>query len=214
MRALIFTRPAYRHLLPAAWLLALAAGLAAQAQPQAPSLYQARCRTTSGAFTLTLHRDWAPRAADRFYQLLQAHYYQGNAFYRVVPGFVVQWGLNPTPALSQAWRKRTLPDDPVRHSNLAGTISFAAAGRNTRTTEVFINLADHPQLDKLGFAPFGEVTEGLATVRGLEGGYGDGPPRGHGPDPHLIMTQGAAYLTRNFPRLDVLYGCDVAPLAP
>jgi peptidyl-prolyl cis-trans isomerase A (cyclophilin A) len=201
-------------LLLAAWLAVAAAGQAAQTPPPAPPLYQAHCRTTSGSFTLTLHRDWAPLAADRFYQLLEAHYYQGNAFYRVVPGFVVQWGLSPNPALSQAWRRRTLPDEPVRHSNRAGTISFAAAGKNTRTTEVFINLADHPQLDKLGFAPFGEVTEGLATVRGLEGGYGDGPPRGHGPDPRLIMTQGAAYLTRNFPRLDVLYGCDVVPLAP
>jgi|GEM_PF-1446651 len=180
------------------------------AAAQAPAVYTAACRTTGGNFTLTIHRDWAPRAADRFYELLSAHYYAGNAFYRVVPGFVVQWGLSPTPALSQAWRKRTIPDDPVTHSNRAGTISFAASGRNSRTTEVFINLADHPALDKQGFAPFGEVTAGLSTVRELEGGYGDGPPRGHGPDPRLILSQGAAYLTHFFPRLDILYGCEIA----
>lgn len=190
----------------AALLAAVAPLLPAQ---MAPAAYQVSCRTTGGNFTLRLHRDWAPQAADRFYTLVEAHYYQGNAFYRVVPGFVVQWGLSPQPSVSQAWRKRTIPDDPVRHSNRAGTISFAASGPHSRTTEVFINLADHPQLDKQGFAPFGEVIAGLGTVRELEGAYGDTPPRGHGPDPRLILSQGAAYLTRHFPRLDVIYACVV-----
>src|SRR6185312_9068237 len=107
------------------------------------------------------------------------------------------------------WKQAAIADDPVTHSNLAGTITFAAAGRNTRTTEVFINLRDNARLDKAGFAPFGVVVEGLATARELDGDYGDTPPNGHGPDPGQIARSGAAYLTRNFPRLDVIYSARV-----
>ncbi|MGH9477349.1 MAG: peptidylprolyl isomerase [Terriglobales bacterium] len=190
-------------------LVLASALMAAMAAAQAPAEYQVSCRTTSGSFTLAVHRAWAPHGADRFYQLLQAHFYQGNAFYRVIPGFVAQWGLSPDPAVTARWQTRRIPDDPVRVSNRKGAITFADSGRNTRTTVVFINLKDNLRLDKLGFAPFGEVIAGMDTVSELDGSYGGGPPGGHGPDPGLIVKEGAAYLTRQFPRLDVLYGCAV-----
>lgn len=196
------------------WALAgLGLALLACAQ-QAPPAYRVAFHTTAGDFTVEVHRDWAPRGADRFYQLVAAGYYNGDAFYRVIPGFVAQWGLSPDPATTARWRKSYFPDDPVAHSNTAGTITFAAAGKNTRTTEVFINLRDNPRLDKSGFAPFGEVVEGLATVRELDGDYGDTPPNGHGPDPGLIAKYGAAYLTRLFPRLDVIYSAKLLPRRP
>lgn len=191
-------------------LTLLLLSLLATAPAQAPAQFQVACRTTSGNFTLAIHRDWAPRGADRFYQLVRAHYYRGNAFYRVLPGFVAQWGLSPDPEVTARWQRQRIPDDPVKVSNRKGTITFADSGKNSRTTVVFINLKDNPRLDRQGFAPFGAVSAGMDTVMGLEGGYGDAPPRGHGPDPRLIVSEGAAYLTRQFPRLDVLYGCTVA----
>jgi len=177
----------------------------------APAIFSVAFHTTNGDFILQVHRDWAPRGADRFYTLVTSGYYQGNAFFRVLPHFVAQWGLSPTPALSAAWNQRRLPDDPVRQSNLRGRVSFAASGPNSRTTQVFVNLANNPRLDKLGFAPFGEVTTGMATVETLAADYGDSPPGGHGPDPHRILTQGAAYLTSAFPRLDVIYTAVLQP---
>ncbi|MGH9468500.1 MAG: peptidylprolyl isomerase [Terriglobales bacterium] len=184
--------------------------LAPRAWPQAPADFRVACHTTAGDFTLAIHRAWAPHAADRFFALLGAHYYVGNAFYRVVPGFIVQWGLNPNPQVTALWRRR-IPDDPVRVSNTKGTIAFADAGRNTRTTVVFINLRDNRSLDKRGFVPFGQVVAGMDVLTQLDGSYGDSPPEGHGPDPRLILKYGAAYLTRDFPRLDVIYGCRVIP---
>ncbi|MGH9485981.1 MAG: peptidylprolyl isomerase [Terriglobales bacterium] len=195
-------------------LLFAGAGARAQAARQPPANYRVQCRTTSGNFTLAIHRAWAPRGASRFYALLAAHYYQGSAFYRVIPGFVAQWGLSPDPAVSARWQRRRIPDDPVRVSNRKGTISFADSGRNSRTTVVFINLRNNRDLDKKGFAPFGEVVAGMETVMELDGSYGDGPPRGQGPNPELIEREGAAYLTREFPRLDVIYGCRVEGATP
>ncbi|HWG38487.1 MAG TPA: peptidylprolyl isomerase [Terriglobales bacterium] len=176
-----------------------------------PQQYQVGCHTTSGDFTIAVHREWAPHGADRFYELVASGYYSGNALYRVIAGFVAQWGLSPNPADSARWRKKPIPDDAVAHSNLAGTIAFAANGPRSRTAEVFINLRDSKQLDKLGFAPFGEVIGGMDTVREFSSAYGDGPPHGHGPDPRLVFSQGAAYWTAHFPRLDVIYYCRVLP---
>lgn len=193
------------RLLPSALLLVCLPILAAQAPPN----FQVTCHTTGGDFTLAIHRAWAPQGVDRFYQLLEAHYYRGNAFYRVLPGFVAQWGLSPDPAANAYWSRRRIPDDPVRQSNTRGTITFADSGRNTRTTVVFIDLKNNPRLDKSGFAPMGKVVAGMSVVDELDGSYGDGPPYGHGPDARLIAKQGAAYLTRNFPRLDVIYSCQV-----
>ncbi|MGH9392634.1 MAG: peptidylprolyl isomerase, partial [Terriglobales bacterium] len=181
------------------------------AQAPAAAIYQVACHTTGGDFTLQIHRGWAPHGADRFHELVASGYYSGNAFYRVVRGFVAQWGLSPNPADSARWRRQPIPDDPVLHSNLEGTISFAANGPRSRTSEVFINLRDNHRLDGSGFAPFGQVVAGMATVRELSSEYGDTPPGGHGPDPRLVYSRGADYLTRQFPRLDVIYYCRVLP---
>jgi peptidyl-prolyl cis-trans isomerase A (cyclophilin A) len=171
----------------------------------APAQFDVGFHTTAGDFVIEVQRDWAPHAADRFYSLVRNGYYNGNAFYRVVDRFVAQWGLNPDPLVTAVWVHRTIPDDPVLLSNMAGTVSFAALGRDTRTTQVFINLANNNRLDKLGFAAFGRVVSGMAVALRLAGDYGDGPPQGSGPDQAKIVAEGATYLTRNFPRLDVIY---------
>jgi peptidyl-prolyl cis-trans isomerase A (cyclophilin A) len=204
-------------------LALLALGLAGQAPApaaaaaappaQAPPTVAVACRTTAGSFTITVHPGWAPRGARRFLQLVALHYYDGNAFYRVISGFVAQWGLNPDPKVTAQWLHRAIPDDPVRQSNTAGRVSFATSGKNTRTTEVFVNLGDNRRLDRMGFAPFGEVTAGLGRVKLLDSEYGDVPPNGHGPVAAYIIRFGALYLTRYFPRLDVIYSCRSASAA-
>ncbi|HXR96944.1 MAG TPA: peptidylprolyl isomerase [Terriglobales bacterium] len=194
-------------LLLAGMLAGLVAGQAPAAPMElvAPALFDVGFHTTAGDFVIEVQRDWAPHAADRFYTLVRSGYYNGNAFYRVVDRFVAQWGLNPDPSVTALWVHRTLPDDPVVLSNMAGTVSFAALGRNTRTTQVFINLGNNQRLDKMGFAAFGRVVSGMNVALHLASDYGDGPPQGSGPDQARIVAQGAAYLTQNFPRLDVIY---------
>lgn len=169
---------------------------------RAPNLYRARFRTTLGDFVLEVHRDWSPRGADRFYNLVKAGFYDEARFFRVVEGFVVQFGINGDPAVSAAWSDAIIQDDTVAQSNVRGRITFATGGPNTRTTQVFINLADNANLDGMGFSPFGEVVEGLDVVQGLYSGYGDGAPYGAGPDQGRIEGEGNAYLEREFPRLD------------
>lgn len=189
-------------------LLAAVASVAAQGRAQAPAQYDVAFRTTAGNFTLEIHRDWAPRAADRFYELTASGYFTGAAFFRVVAGFVAQWGLSPDPRRSAYWEARPIPDDPVRVSNTAGTITFAASGPNSRTSQVFINLGDNHRLDAKGFAPFGRVKAGWTVVRELESEYGERP------DQRQILKQGAAYLTRNFPGLDIIYSASVGGAGP
>ncbi len=202
-----------------ALLAALAPGLGAQtpapakAAPPPAARVEVACRTTAGGFTITVHPAWAPRGARRFLHLVALHYYDGNAFYRVISGFVAQWGLSPDPQATARWLHRAIPDDSVRQSNTEGRISFATSGKNTRTTEVFVNLGDNRRLDHLGFAPFGEVTAGMGHVRLLDSDYGDVPPNGHGPVPGYIIRFGALYLTHYFPRLDVIYSCRAAAAA-
>ncbi len=169
---------------------------------RAPDTFHVRLATSQGDVLVEAVRDWAPRGADRFYNLVRAGFYDGNRFFRVLPGFVVQFGLNPDPAVNAAWDTAAIHDDPVRRSNARGTIAFAAAGRGTRTTQLFINLADNPRLDPLGFAPFAAVVEGMHAVDNLYAGYGEGPPDGSGPDQERILEHGEAYLVRDFPELD------------
>jgi len=165
---------------------------------KAPAVFRARFTTTKGSFVVTVHRAWAPRGADRFYNLVRVGFYNGDRLFRVVPGFVVQWGISGSPKVSAAWQTATIQDDPVRHSNTAGTISFATAGPNTRTTQVFVNLADNASLDSQGFAPFGQVTTGMATIAKLYHGYGE---RASNAQPE-IAAQGEAFLRSHFPKLD------------
>lgn len=168
----------------------------------APAQYRVTFTTTHGPFVIEVHRAWAPRGADRFYYLAHHGFYNGAAFFRVVPHFVVQWGLSPDPRISAAWKKANIADDPVLRSNTRGMVTYAMGGPNTRTTQVYINYRDNSRLDKLGFAPFGEVVSGMDVVDSLYGGYGDGAPRGHGPSQGRISREGASYLLKEFPQLD------------
>ena len=165
-------------------------------QEQAPDVFRVRYDTSAGPIVIEVHRAWAPLGADRFYALACNGYFDGCRFFRVVPNFVVQWGINGDPKVSAAWRDATIPDDKVTQSNTRGRITFATSGRNSRTTQMFINLRDNAGLDNMGFAPFGEVVEGMDVVDKLYSGYGESPDQGR------IHAQGNAYLEKQFPKLD------------
>nr|WP_320131672.1 peptidylprolyl isomerase [uncultured Holophaga sp.] len=174
-----------------------------QLRRQAPSSYRVRFETTQGSFTVKVHREWAPQGADRFYNLVTHGFYDGCSFFRVLPGFVVQWGIHPDPGVARAWSGANIGDDRLSIGNLKGRLTFATAGPNTRTTQLFINLADNRRLDAMGFTPFAEVEgEGLVVVRKLYAGYGEGAPMGQGPDQDRMEREGDAYLHKGFPKLD------------
>ncbi|HEU5209261.1 MAG TPA: peptidylprolyl isomerase [Longimicrobiales bacterium] len=169
---------------------------------QAPDKFRARFTTTEGEFTIEVYRDWAPRGADRFFNLVRSGYYDGTRFFRVVPGFMAQFGLHGDPEIEQAWRAESLQDDPVVQSNRRGTIAFAMAGPDTRSTQVFINYRDNEALDGAGFAPFGRVVDGMMIVDRLNGAYGELAPEGRGPDERRLAMEGEEYLRREFADLD------------
>jgi peptidyl-prolyl cis-trans isomerase A (cyclophilin A) len=167
-----------------------------------PEQYRVRFDTTKGPLVVEVVREWAPRGADRFFELTQSGYYDGARFYRVRPKFVVQFGISTDPKANQLWKQLRLVDDPVRQSNLRGFVSFATDGPNTRTTEVFINLVDNKRLDARGFAPFGRVVEGMEVVDQFHS-YGEVQSLGGGgPDPAKMETLGDEYIQRSFPRMD------------
>jgi peptidyl-prolyl cis-trans isomerase A (cyclophilin A) len=175
--------------------------------PVAPDSFRVAFETSRGRFDVTARRDWSPAGVDRFYDLVRRRYYDDVYIFRVVPGFVAQFGLSGEPRVSDAWRSRTIPDEPVRQSNRRGRVAFARGGPNTRTVQLFVNLRDNPRLDTLsgfGFPPIAEVVAGMDVVDSLHAGYGDGPPRGAGPPQDSIRAGGNAYLRRAFPRLDVI----------
>lgn len=161
-----------------------------------PTAFHVRFETSKGDFVVEVHPDWAPRGAARFRELVEAGFYDGCRFFRVVPGFVVQFGINGDPKVQAQWRSKTLKDDPVKQSNLRGYVSFASAGPNTRTTQVFINLVDNPQLDLWGFAPIGHVVSGMSVVDSIESRYREAPQQAR------IEAEGNAYLKAQFPKLD------------
>src|SRR5947208_5528021 len=169
---------------------------------QAPDSFRARFSTTKGDFVIVVHRAWAPHGADRFYNLVRSGFYDGLRFFRVIPGFMAQFGIHGDTGVTTAWRVRTIPDDPVRHNNLRGMVTYATAGPGTRTTQIFINYRDNIRLDASGFAPFGQVVEGMEVVDALYGGYGEGAPNGRGPDQFRVNVEGEKYLARQFPKLD------------
>lgn len=168
----------------------------------APDTFWVRFETTRGPFTVQVVRAWAPRGADRAYFLVRQGYYADTRFFRVLPNFVAQWGASGDPRVARVWDVRTFADDPVRRTNARGYVSFATAGPNTRTTQLFVNLRDNARLDRLGFAPIGRVVEGMAVVDSLYAGYGEGPPKGRGPDQDRIAKEGTAYLAGTYPKLD------------
>lgn len=170
------------------------------ATQRAPDTFRVGFRCTCGDFEVECYRDWAPHAADRFYNLALQSFFNEARFFRVVPGFVVQFGLPSRPEVAMKWANAPLPDDPVKQSNVEGTLAFAAAGPNTRTTQIFINLGNNAEtLDPQGFAVFGKVISGMETVRAINSEYGQAP------DQNLIRQQGNAYLKRAFPRLDFIH---------
>jgi len=200
-----------RSILKLAPALALAAALATPAlaqspnpAEQAPATYKVRFDTSKGAFVLQVTRAWAPLGADRFYNLVKSGFYDNVRFFRVISGFMVQFGISGDPALMAGWRDAPIQDDPVTQSNKRGTITFAMAGPNTRTTQVFINFADNDRLDASGFAPFGRVVSGMEVVDKLNPEYGEGAPRGRGPDQSRMQREGNAYLAKEFQRLDLV----------
>jgi peptidyl-prolyl cis-trans isomerase A (cyclophilin A) len=178
---------------------------------KAPAVYKAKFDTSKGTFIIEVHRDWAPNGADRFYNLVKNGFYNDARFFRVINGFMVQFGISGNPDLSALWREATIPDDPVKQSNTRGMVSFATAGPNTRTTQVFINFGDNSALDGQGFAPFGQVASGMNVVDSIYGGYGEGAPRGRGPDQGRIQTEGNAYLVEAYPKLDYIKKATIEP---
>jgi len=173
-----------------------------RATERAPDRFRVRLETTKGPFVVDVTRAWAPRGADRFYNLVRAGFYDDVAFFRVIEGFMVQFGINGDPRVNAAWRSARIPDDPVTQSNRRGMVTYAMAGPDTRTTQLFINFRDNPSLDGQGFAPFGRVTQGLSVVDSLYSGYGEGAPQGMGPSQGRAQSDGNAYLRGSFPKMD------------
>ena len=178
---------------------------------KAPESFKAKFTTTKGAFTIEVTRSLSPNGADRFYNLVKSGYFQDVAFFRVIPGFMGQFGIHGDPKVSAAWRGARIQDDPVKGSNKRGYVSFAMAGPNTRTTQFFINLVDNTNLDSMGFSPFGKVVEGQDVVDKINGEYGEGAPRGRGPNQGLIQEKGNEYLKASFPNLDYIKSAALVP---
>ena len=204
-------------------LAALAMPVAAQAQADAakaklrtpaafkemaPAKYKAKFDTTAGVFVVEVTRAWAPLGADRFYNLVKNGFYDDVRFFRVLDGFMAQFGMNGDPTIQGPWSKSNFPDDPVKESNKRGYITFAkTSAPNSRSTQVFINFGDNSQLDKDGFAPFGRVTEGMNVVDKLYTGYGGN----NVPDQGRIIAEGNAYLQKSYPKLDVVKKATIEP---
>jgi len=184
----------------------------AQATATAPATYKVKFTTTKGDFVVEVHRDWSPLGADRFYNLVKLGYYNDVAFFRVIKGFMVQFGINGDPAVNRVWRGATFKDDPsTKHSNTKGTITFATAGPNMRTTQVFINYGNNGRLDSMGFTPFGKVVSGMSVVEKIDGVYGEGAPSGNGPEQEATQRQGNTYLKAQFPKLDYVKKATIEP---
>lgn len=168
----------------------------------APDVFQAKMVTTKGPIVLEIHRNWAPKGADRFYELIQERYFDKVKFHRVMRGFVAQFGVHRDPKIQALWRQMKIADDPVLEKNVRGTLTFAARGPATRTSQLFINLKNNLELDKDGFAPIGKVVEGMEVADKLSFLYGDHPPTGNGPDPKRMELEANDYMDRAFPRMD------------
>jgi peptidyl-prolyl cis-trans isomerase A (cyclophilin A) len=174
---------------------------------RAPEVYKAKFTTTQGDFVLQVTRAWAPIGADRFYNLVRGKFFDGSPFFRVIPGFMVQFGLNTNPKVSSVWKTQDLQDEPVKGSNKRGFISYAKAGPNSRTTQVFINYGDNSRLDPQGFSPFGEVIEGMDVVEKFNSEYGD-----NGASQGGIQQMGKVWLDKNMPKVDYIKMAVIVPL--
>src|SRR5271169_5060198 len=193
MPTMRIARPFLASVMLAASTLTCAAQTAAQTPAPVPDVYRVKFETSKGDFTIEVTKAWAPLGAARFYTLVQRKFYDNARFFRVISGFMVQFGLPADPAVGAVWANRNLKDDKVTQSNGRGMITYAMAGPNTRTTQVFINFANNAGLNSQGFAPFGKVVEGLEVVDKLYSGYGESPEQG------MIQQQGNKYLEARFP---------------
>lgn len=176
---------------------------------KAPDTFKAEFDTTKGKFVVEVTRSLSPNGADRFYNLVRSGYFKDIMFFRVISGFMCQFGIHGDPAVSAKWRSANIPDDSVKGSNTRGTITFATAGPNTRTTQLFINFVDNVNLDGMGFSPFGKVVEGMDVVDKINAEYGEGAPGGRGPNQGSIQREGNAYLKRAFPNLDSIKSASI-----
>jgi peptidyl-prolyl cis-trans isomerase A (cyclophilin A) len=173
-----------------------------QATEKAPDTFRVKFETTKGDFVIEVKRAWAPRGADRFYNLVRLGYYDDVTFFRVIDDFMVQFGIHGDPEVSAIWREARLEDDPPSQSNTRGMVTYAHAGAGTRTTQIFINYKNNAMLDAQGFPPFGRVVEGMSVVDELHSGYGEGAPRGAGPRQDRAQAEGNRYFRGDFPKLD------------
>jgi peptidyl-prolyl cis-trans isomerase A (cyclophilin A) len=175
-----------------------------KATEQAPAHYKVKFETTRGDFVVEVDRSWSPLGADRFYNLVKVGFFEGTAFFRVIKGFMAQIGIHGDPRVAAVWRDARIPDDPMgKQSNARGYLSFATAGPGTRTSQFFVNFSDNSRLDQMGFTPFGKIDdEGMKVIDALYGGYGEGAPRGRGPDQGRMQGEGNEYLAKDFPMLD------------
>ncbi|MEZ5291157.1 MAG: peptidylprolyl isomerase [Vicinamibacterales bacterium] len=178
----------------------------------APATYNVKFDTSVGEFVIKVTRAWSPNGADRFYNLVKNGFYDDARFFRAIPNFMVQFGINGNPAVSKVWQSARIPPDPVTQSNKRGFITFAmGATPDTRTTQVFINFRNNTNLDKMGFAPFGEVVSGMDVVDKIYTGYGEGAPRGSGPAQGRVQAEGNAYLMKSFPKMDFITKATIEP---
>ena len=177
---------------------------------QAPETFRADFDTSKGRFTIQVTRAWAPNGADRFYNLVKNGYYDDCRFFRVLDNFMAQVGLNGNPTIQSAWVAARIQDDAVKESNRREYVTFATAGPNTRTTQFFINFRNNSNLDNMGFSPFGRVVSGMDVVDKLYNGYGEGAPRGNGPNQGRIQAEGNVYLNKDFPNLDFIETATIA----
>ena len=179
---------------------------------KAPATYKAKFDTSAGEFTIQVTREWAPNGADRFYNLVKNGFFDEARFFRAVPNFMVQFGINGDPMVAKVWMNARIPPDPVKQGNKKGFITFAmGATPDTRTTQVFINFRNNSNLDGMGFASFGEVVSGIEVVDKIYTGYGEGAPRGGGPPQNRVQMEGNAYLIKSFPKMDYIKKAMIEP---
>jgi peptidyl-prolyl cis-trans isomerase A (cyclophilin A) len=170
----------------------------------ADETYQVKLETSRGDVIIEVHPDWAPRGAARFKELVEAKFYDDCRFFRVLDGFMAQIGMNGDPKVNDKWRENRIKDDPVKKSNTKGMVTFATSGKDSRTTQFFINYGDNKGLDGQGFSPFGQVVKGMDVIESLYKDYGEGAPRGRGPSQGQIGERGNEYLNKEFPKLDFI----------
>ena len=176
-----------------------------------PEIFRVKFQTSQGDFIVEANRAWAPRGVDRFHELLRMHYFDQNRFFRVLPGFIAQFGAHRDFNVHATWRTLYIPDDPLKEKNLRGTLAFAKSGPNTRATEMFINLADNPSLDSDSFVPFAKIVDGVGVIDKLYAGYGEMRPEGKWIDRGRVEEETNEYLVQRFPKLDYIIRTEFVP---